>query len=81
MERSSLTDGTLASTGPDLRDSRPGQPTAGQTCPWKVHAVTTSALPHNATKTQSSCPQRSGEALQVQPHKKKNLVTVKQKKI
>jgi len=65
MERSSLTDGTLASTGPDLRDSRPGQPTAGQTCPWKVHAVTTSALPHNATKTQSSCPQRSGEALEL----------------
>jgi len=27
--------------------------------------VTTSALPHNATKIQSSCPQRSSEALEL----------------
>ena len=33
-----------------FRDSQPGQPTAGQTCPRKVPAVTTSALPHNAKR-------------------------------
>jgi len=32
--------------------------------PGKVPAVTTSALPHNATKIQGSCPQRSGEVLE-----------------
>ena len=48
---------------PGLREFRPGQPTAGQTCPRKVLPVTTSALPRNATKIQGSCPQRSGEAL------------------
>jgi len=48
---------------PGLRGPRAGQPTAGQTCPRKVPAVTTSVLPHNATKIQGSCPQRSGEAL------------------
>jgi len=31
----------------------------------KFPAVTTSALPHKATKIQSSCPQRSGEALEL----------------
>jgi len=31
----------------------------------KVPAVTTSALPHNATTIQGSCPQRSGEALEL----------------
>jgi len=31
----------------------------------KVPAVTTSALPHNDTKTQGSCPQQSGEALEL----------------
>jgi len=50
---------------PGLREPRPGQPTAGQTCPRKVPAVTTSALPHNATKIQGSCPQRSSEALEL----------------
>ena len=50
---------------PGLREPRPGQPTAGQTCPRKVPAVTTSALPHNATKIQGSCRQRSGEALEL----------------
>jgi len=44
-----------------LSEFRPGQPTAGQTCSRKVPVVTTSALPHNATKTQGSCPQRPGE--------------------
>jgi len=34
-------------------------------CSRKVPAVTTSALPHNATEAQSSCPQRSGEALEL----------------
>ena len=67
--------------GPGLREFRPGQPTAGQTCSRKVPAVTTSkvpavssrkvpavttsALPHNATKIQGSCPQRSCEALEI----------------
>jgi len=47
------------------REFRPGQPTAGKMCSRKVPAVTTSALPHNATKIQGSCPQRSGEALEL----------------
>ena len=50
---------------PGLYESRPRKPTAWQTCSWKVPAVTTSALPHNATNTQASCPQRSGEALEL----------------
>jgi len=50
---------------PGLRELRPGQPTAGQTCSWKVFEVTTSAFPHNATEAQGSCPQRSGEALEL----------------
>jgi len=50
---------------PGLCEFRPGQPTAGHTCPRKVPAVTTSALPHNATKIQGSCPQRSAEALEL----------------
>ena len=50
---------------PGLHEFRPGQPTAEQTCPRKVPAVTTSALPHSATKIQGSCPQRSGEALEL----------------
>ena len=50
---------------PGLRERRPGQPTAGQTCPKKVPTVTTSALPHNTTKIQGCCPQRSGEALEL----------------
>jgi len=50
---------------PGLRESRPGQPTAVQTCPREIPAVTRSALPHNATKIQGSCPQRSGEALEL----------------
>ena len=45
--------------GPGICESRPRQPTAGQMCPRKVPVVTTSPLPHNATKTQGSCPQRS----------------------
>ena len=44
---------------------RPEQPTAGQTCPRKVPAVTTSAFLHNATEAQGSCPQRSSEALEL----------------
>jgi len=51
--------------GPGLREFQPRQPTAGQTCPRKVPTVTTSALPHNSTKTQGSCPQRSGEVLEL----------------
>jgi len=50
---------------PGLREFRPGQPTAGQTCPRKVPAVTTSAFPYNATEAQGSCPQRSGEELEL----------------
>jgi len=50
---------------PGLREFQPGQPTAGQTCPRKVPAVTTLAFPHNATKIQGSCSQRSGEALEL----------------
>jgi len=52
-------------TNPDLAEFRPEQPTAGQTCPRKVPGVTTSALPHNATKIQGPCPRRSGEALEL----------------
>ena len=37
---------------PGLRELRPGQPTAGHTCSWKVLAVTTSASLHNATEAQ-----------------------------
>jgi len=48
-----------------LRECRPGQPTAGQTYSRKVPAVTKPALSHNATKTQSSCPQRSGKTLEL----------------
>ena len=48
-----------------LRELRPGQPTARQMCSRKVPVVTTSVLPHNATKTQGSYPQRSGEALEL----------------
>ena len=50
---------------PGLREFRPGQPTAGQTCSRKVPEATTSAFPHNATEVQGSCPQRSGEALEL----------------
>jgi len=50
---------------PGLREPRPGPPTDGQTCPRKVPAVTTSDLPHNATKIKGSCPQRPGEALEL----------------
>jgi len=60
---SSLTDETQHQPRLGLREFQPGHPTAGQTCPRKVPAVTTPALPHNAMKTQGSCPQRSGEAL------------------
>ena len=59
---SPLTDGMSEQPGPDLREFRPGQATAGQTCSWKVPAVTTAVLPHTVTETQGSCPQRSGEA-------------------
>ena len=61
---SSLAVGTSAPR-PGLHEFWPGRPTAGQTCPRKVPVVTTSALLHNATKIQSSCPQRSGEALEL----------------
>jgi len=50
---------------PGLRECLSGQPTAEQTCPRKVLEATTSAFSHNATKTQSSCPQQSGEALEL----------------
>jgi len=50
---------------PGLHEFRPGQPTAGQTCSRKVPEVTTSAFPHEATEAQGSCPQRSGEALEL----------------
>jgi len=36
----------------------PGQPTAGQACSRKVHAITAPTLPHKATDAQSSCLQR-----------------------
>ena len=48
-----------------LHEFQPEQPTAGQTCPRKVPVVTMSALPHNGTKIQGSCPQQSGEALEL----------------
>ena len=50
---------------PGLREFRPGQPTARQTCSRKVPAGTTSALPDNATEAQGSCPQRSGQGLEL----------------
>ena len=50
-----------------LRECRPGQPIAEQTCSRNVPAVTTTALCHNAIETQRSCPQRSGEALESPP--------------
>ena len=50
---------------PGICEPWPGQLTVGQTCPRKVPAVTTSAFPHNPTNIQSSCPQRSGEALKL----------------
>ena len=50
---------------PGFREYQPGQPTAGQTCPRKVPNVITSAFPHNATEAPGSCPQRSGEALEL----------------
>ena len=50
-------------TWPSRASARPS--TAGQTCPRKIPAVTTSALPHNTTKIQGSCPQQSGEALEL----------------
>jgi len=50
---------------PGLREFRPGQPTAGQTCSKMDLAVTTSAFPYNATEAQGSCPQRYGEALEL----------------
>jgi len=46
-----------------LREFRPGQPTAWQTCSRKAPAITTLALSHNATEYQNSCLQRSDEAL------------------
>jgi len=50
---------------PDLREFRPGQPTARQMCSWKVPVVTASALHCNATKIQGSCSQRSDEELEL----------------
>ena len=38
---------------PSLREFRPGQLTAGQTCSRKVPDVTTTVIPHNATEAQS----------------------------
>ena len=62
---SSLAVGTSATT--QTWPSRVSARTAdrGQTRPRKVPEVTTSALPHNATKIPGSCPQRSGEALEL----------------
>ena len=50
-------------SGPGLHQCPPGQPAAAQTCSRKDPAVTTPTLSHNAT--QRSCPQRSGEALEL----------------
>jgi len=50
---------------PGLREFQPGQLTARQTCSRKVPEVTISAFPHNATEAQGSCPQPSGEALEL----------------
>ena len=50
---------------PGRREFWPGQPTDGQTYPRKVFAVTTSVFPYNANEAQGSCPQRSGEALEL----------------
>ena len=50
---------------PGRREFRPGRPTVGQTCCRKFPAVTTPAFPHNATESQGSCPQRSGEVLEI----------------
>jgi len=52
-------------SGPGLREFRPGRPTAGQTCSRNFPAVTTPAFSRNATETQGSCPQQSGEALKL----------------
>ena len=48
-----------------LREFLRGQPTAEQTCSKKVPAATTPALFHNGSETQGSCPQGSGEALEL----------------
>jgi len=63
---------------PGLHEFHPGQPTVDRRVSGKflvaswgmgnvviVHTITTLALPHNATKIQGSCPQRSGEALEL----------------
>ena len=55
----------LHQSRPSLCKFRPGQPTVGQTFPRKVLAVTTSAFPCNVTEAQGSCPQQSGEALEL----------------
>ena len=60
--------------GPGPHEFRPGHLTAGQTCSRKVPAVTKSALLHNATKTPGSCPQRSGEALEISQGRLKALL-------
>jgi len=47
-----------------LRKCPPWQPTFWQTCSaGKFPAITTPIFTHNATETQSSCLQRTGEAL------------------
>jgi len=51
-------------TNPDLAFASFGQDNRPP-CSWKVPAVTTSALPHNATEVQSSCPQRPCEDLEL----------------
>jgi len=50
---------------PGLCEFQAGQPTAGHTCPRKVPAVTTLALPYNATEAPGSWPQQSGEAFEL----------------
>ena len=55
-------------TNPDLAFASFGQDNRlpdRRVCSRKVPAVTTSAFPSNATEAQGSCPQRSGEALEL----------------
>ena len=51
--------------GPGFHKFRPRKPTAEQAYSRKIPEVTASSLPHNATKPQGSCPQRSTEELEL----------------
>jgi len=51
--------------GPGLGECWPGQPTAWETFSRQVPEVTTPTPSHYATEAQSSCLQRSNEALEL----------------